>query len=59
MNILITKQNQNFFLDFDKKLKFEDKTKNTCTFKVSNKKFYKLLDWIRAKGLNPYALIAW
>ena len=59
MVVLITKQNIPFFEEFDKKLKFEESTKNTCTFKISDKKFMELRNHIREKGLNPYALMMW
>ena len=61
MTILITKQNQEFIQSLipATKLKFVEETKNTTIFNLSEKKFLKLRNEIREKGLNPYALMYW
>ncbi|MES2515930.1 MAG: hypothetical protein V4580_17380 [Bacteroidota bacterium] len=59
MNVLITKQNEPFFKELLPKVVFIESTVNTSFFKISEKKFVKLRDEIRAKGHNPYAVMAW
>jgi len=59
MTILIAKQNQPIFLEFDSKIKFIDSTQNTCTFKISPVKFNKLMEHVRSLGFNPFALMYW
>jgi len=59
MNILITRQNVDFFLNINPNLKIVDNTVNTALIKCSEKTFIKLRDEVRSKGLNPFAVMAW
>lgn len=59
MVVMIAKQNQGFFLEFDSKLTFQAATLNTCTFKISPQKFRRLLNYILGKDLNPYSVMSW
>ena len=61
MTILIAKQNEQLIqqIFYVKKLKFEELTKNTSTFKVSKNVFNKLFNVVCDNGYNPYALMNW
>lgn len=61
MTILIAKQNEQLIQQIFsvKKLKFQEFTKNTSTFKVSRNVFNKLCNVVRESGYNPYALMFW
>jgi len=61
MTILIAKQNEQVIQNIfpAKKLKFEESTKNTSTFKVSRNVFNGLFNAVRENGFNPYALMNW
>lgn len=61
MTILIAKQNEQLIQTIFsvKKLKFEESTKNTSTFKVSKNVFNKLFNVVRENGYNPYSLMNW
>ena len=61
MKILIAKQNQKLIQEIFsvKRLKFEESTNNTSTFKVSKNVFNKLFNVVRENGYNPYALMNW
>jgi hypothetical protein len=61
MTILIAKQNEQLIQTIFpvKKLKFEESTKNTSTFKVSENVFNKLFNVVRENGYNPYSLMNW
>jgi len=61
MTILIAKQNEQLIQTMFslKKLKFEEATKNTSTFKVSKNVFNKLYNVVRENGYNPYCLMNW
>ena len=59
MNILITRQNIDFFREINPKLKIVDNTVNTAIIKCTEKTFIKLRNEVRGKGLNPFAVMAW
>lgn len=59
MKILIAKANQDIFLKFDKNIKFKESSLNTCTFNLTNDKFFKLKSWLRERGYNCYSLMYW
>lgn len=59
MTILIAKANKDIFTEFDSKINFTESTKNTCTFRMTEKKFIKLRNYIREKGFNPFSLMYW
>lgn len=59
MNVLITNNNIDFFKELNPKLKIEPATANTSTIKCTEKTFIKLRDEVRAKGFNPYSVMAW
>ena len=61
MIVLIAKQNEELIQSMipNKKLKFEESTKNTSTFKVSKNVFNKLFNELRYQNYNPYALMTW
>lgn len=59
MTILITHVNKEYFLKKIPTLKFTPSTTNTSTFNISEKKFIKLRDEIKAEGVNPYAAMSW
>jgi len=59
MKVLITKQDEPFFLLFNPKFEFTESSENTCTFKITTKKFSELYTWIRTQGYNPYAIMHW
>ena len=59
MTILIAIQNQDIIKNILPKVSFTESTKNTCTFKVSEKKFNTLYNEVKLLGYNPYALLAW
>jgi|688.fasta_scaffold2406164_1 hypothetical protein len=59
MTVLIVNTNIDFFKSIHKNLKFEAATLNTSTFKCGPKTFDKIRNEVRAKGLNPYALMNW
>jgi hypothetical protein len=57
VTVLITKQNKDYFLSINPKLKFKDLTKNTCCFKTS--KFKQIYDSVKETGNNPFAVMQW
>lgn len=61
MKVLICKQNEQLIQEIfpSQKLTFEVFTKNTCTFNISTRSFDKLVERIKEKGYNPYALLTW
>jgi hypothetical protein len=59
MKVLITKQNEGYFLSLNPKLKFIDCTINTSIFKISEKKFIELTNKIRESGNNPFSIMSW
>lgn len=59
MKVLIVKENQEIFKQYNPKFVFEDKTKNTCTFIIPAKKFGDLYRWVKDQGFNPFALMVW
>lgn len=59
MVVLITKQNEGFFSRFNPKFKFTESTVNTSTFRITEKKFIELRNWVRGQGVNPYAVMSW
>jgi hypothetical protein len=59
MTVLITKQNADFFLGLNPKLKFQESTKTTCTFKISEKKFTELYNELIRLSVNPYEAMYW
>jgi hypothetical protein len=61
MIVLIAKQNEDLIQSMipNKKLKFEESTKNTTTFKVSKNVFNTLFNELRYQNYNPYALMTW
>ena len=60
MTILIAKQDEQLIQQIlGKKLKFEESTKTTSTFKVSKNVFIKLHNVVCDLGYNPYALMYW
>jgi len=58
MRVLITKQNETFFKELGIK-KFEEASKNTSYFKCTEKKFLTILEQVRIRNINPYALMVW
>ena len=59
MNVLITNNNIDFFKGINPKLRIQPATANTSIIKCTEKTFIKLMDEVRLKGLNPYAVMAW
>lgn len=59
MQVLIANQNKDIVLQFFPKAVFEEKTKNTSTFKTSAPTFVKAVEKIKAAGHNQYALLYW
>lgn len=59
MQVLIAKQNEDFFRELLPKVVFTPSTEHTSTFNITPKAFLKLRDKLRAKKLNPYALMSW
>lgn len=57
--VLILKANIQLFKELMPKLVFSESTENTCTFKISEAKFQKLLLLVRAKGYNPFSVMSW
>ncbi len=59
MKVLIAKQNEQIIKDILPKVKFEESTKNTSIFKISELKFQKLYSDVKLLGYNPFSLLAW
>ena len=59
MNILITNNNIDFFKSIHPKAKIEPQTANTSVLKCSEKTFVKIRNEVRAKGINPFSVMAW
>lgn len=59
MTVLIATQNRQIIKSILPKITFNESTKNTCTFKVTESKFKQLYDAVKASGLNPFALMSW
>jgi len=59
MEVMLANANQDIIKDIFPEIEFNECTKNTCTFKISTKKFRRLIDEVKRKGYNPFALFAW
>jgi hypothetical protein len=59
MTVLIATANTQLFLDFNSKIKFEPSTANTCIFRITEKKFIQLRQYVRDLGYNPFSIMAW
>ena len=59
MTVLIANVNKDIILELYPKAKFEPSSTNTSTFKIGDKSFIKLIQGVRDKGINPYALMSW
>jgi hypothetical protein len=61
MTVLIAKQNQELVQSLypTKKLEFVEDSTHTSTFNVGKNVFSKLINTVREKGYNPYALMSW
>lgn len=59
MTVLIVKANIGFFQKEFGIKEFKSASENTCTFQVTDGRFKKMINLIRAKGLNPYAIMSW
>mgnify|MGYP000337814751 CR=1 FL=1 len=59
MNILIADVNKQVIKDILPKVKFNQSSKHTSTFKVSDQSFLNLYNEVKLLGYNPYALMTW
>ncbi len=59
MKVLIAEANKEIIKGVLPKVKFEESTKNTCTFKVTEKSFTQLYNEVKFLGYNPFALMSW
>ena len=59
MKVMIAKANQDIILGFNPKVKFEEASKNTCIFKISEKKFAEMIQKATEAGYNRFALFYW
>ena len=57
MKILIAKENENIIRKFKRNVVFEESTRNTSTFEITESQFQKLAQTVKENGYNPYALM--
>lgn len=59
MIVLIAKQNESIIKGILPKVTFVESTKNTSTFKVTEKRFKVLYGEVKLLGYNPFSLMSW
>lgn len=59
MKVLIAKQNEPIFKNWRQSIKFASETKNTSSFRVPEKEFQMIYNWVKREGYNPFALMSW
>ena len=63
MKVVILKQNTDIISNYDPKIKFkpapEPWTDRFCAFTVQRGTFNNIQRYLRAKGMNPYAMLSW
>jgi hypothetical protein len=59
MTVMIAKANQDIFKEIHPRIKFKERSTNTCVFNVTGEKFNEIRNKLREKGYNPFAIMYW